>query len=249
MGIPFVWLFFLEGKEKYSKLVAGSLFLIVLAALFLSHTRGAWLAFFAQLTALWLMWVKNKWLKWSLPVFICGLILIGGQVIKENQNSVIQDVPFSDLESMNIRLDTWTIAFAQIMENPIMGFGYGNHTFQKINEEIIVGSSSVPSLRMHLHNVFVSMAYGVGLTGFVLFVLIFFFILRMAIQGGQVFRGTFVGNLGLGFFLMVVGVVSRNMFDNMWVGTLAYLFWLLTGLYFAIWLRVQNTDVGFRQDR
>ncbi len=98
----------------------------------------------------------------------------------------------------------------------------------------MVGSSSIPSIGMHLHNVFVSVAYGVGLTGFALFALIFLFLMKAAIQGGRVYRGTFVGNLGLCVLLMVVGVVTRNMFDNMFVGTLSYLFWVLTGLYFAI---------------
>ncbi|MDT7041683.1 O-antigen ligase family protein [Candidatus Nitronereus thalassa] len=249
MSIPFIWMFYLEENGQRAKLLVTSLFFIVLAALFLSHTRGAWLAFFSQLAVLWFLGLKNKWLKWSFPVFICGLILIGGQVFQGDQNDIVQDTSFASLESTKIRLGTWKIAFEQIMENPIMGFGYGNHTFQKINEEIMVGSGNVPSTGMHLHNVFISMIYGVGLTGFVFYVVIFFFILRTAIDGVQLYRGTFVGNLGLGVLLMVVGVITRNMFDNMLVGTLAYLFWLLTGLYFALWLRVKIIEEGFHQVR
>ena len=239
MGVPFVWLFFRESEGGQAKLFIGGLLVIIIASLFLTHTRGAWLALLAQLAVLWLIRVKNKWLKWSLPVFICGLILIGGQFFKEDQNSVIQDIPFSNLESMNIRFDTWKIAFEQIMEEPIIGYGYGNHTFQKINQEIVVGSSGQTSVGMHLHNVFVSIAYEVGLIGFALFALVFLFIMKTAFRGVHVLGGTFSRNLGLCILLLVVGVVTRNMFDNMFVGTLAYLFWLLTGVYFALFNKAQ----------
>lgn len=246
MGIPFVWLFFLERKERYAKLFIGSLFVIILTALFLSHIRGSWLAFLAQVVFLWLIGVFGKWLGrdilkiTGILVVVSGLVFLGGQYNKGNQNGVSPDSPFLDMESTNIRLDTWKIAFAQLLEKPIAGYGYGNHTFQKINEEVMVGTIDSPSVGMHLHNTFVSVAYGVGLTGLVLFVVVFFSIMKTSLKEGQVFRGTFLENFGLGIFLMVVGVVTRNMFDNMMVGTLSYLFWLLTGLYFALWARVQK---------
>lgn len=248
MGIPFVWLFFLEGKETYTKLFVGCLFVIVLAGLFLSHTRGAWLAFLLQLILLWLMGVFNKWQRWDILkitgmfVVACGVVFMGGQYNKETQTEVSQDSPFLNLESTNIRLDTWQIAFDQLLERPIVGYGYGNHTFQKINEEVMVGTIDTPSVGMHLHNTLVSVIYGVGLIGFVLFAAILFFIMKTAIQGGHVFGDTFLGKLGFAIFLMLVGVITRNMFDNMLVGTLSYLLWLLTGLYFALWVRVRKPN-------
>jgi len=42
------------------------------------------------------------------------------------------------------------------------------------------------------------------------------------------------GMLALATALIVVGVIVRNLFDDMFNGTVAYLFWLLVGLFFSI---------------
>ena len=49
MGAPFLWLFFLESQGKPTKWLIGSCLLLLIVALFLSHTRGAWVAFIVQL--------------------------------------------------------------------------------------------------------------------------------------------------------------------------------------------------------
>ena len=133
MGVPFIWLFFLERKERHFNLFVGSLLIIVIMALFLSHIRGAWLAFFAQLAVIFLIRIENKLVKWSVSVFLCGIVLIGLLMLDEYQIGVKIDNSLSNLRSMSIRFDTWEIAFEQIMVKPIFGYGYGNHTFQKIN--------------------------------------------------------------------------------------------------------------------
>lgn len=252
MGIPFTWLFFRQNEGSLGKIFICGLFLIIITALFFSHTRGAWLALFVQIIFLCLIGVFNKWLRWDILkivgffVITCGIIFLGGKYNAENKNGVNQEPSFVNLDSSNIRLDTWQIAFNQILEKPIAGYGYGNHTFQKFNPKVMVGSSSNPSIGMHLHNVFLSMTYEVGFVGFSFFALVFLLLMKNAIRGIQELKRGLIGNLGLCVFLLVVGVVARNMFDNMFHGTLAYLFWLLTGLYFALRLRELNAGVRLR---
>ena len=178
MGAPFLWLFFLESQGKPTKWLIGSCLLLLIVALFLSHTRGAWVAFIVQLMVLWLIRVRNQWLKWGGIIVACGAMLLGGQWFKENQ---VTTIPFASLDSMNIRLDIWQIALDQIRDKPFLGYGYGNQTFQKTNEEMADGSRKASS-GMHLHNVFISMVYEIGLIGFVLFLLLFFFILKTALS-------------------------------------------------------------------
>ncbi|MDA1302856.1 MAG: O-antigen ligase family protein [Nitrospirae bacterium] len=243
VGVPFAWLLFRESEGRLAKLYLSISFVIIFALL-LAHQRGAWLAFFAQLTGLWLICVRNKFLKWSIVPFIFGLILIGGFWIQENQKSVVQHNHLANLGSINLRLGVWQIAFEQILANPIMGYGYGNHTFQKNNEKRTDGSGNDIS-EQHLHNVLLSMVYEVGLIGFALFALVIFRIIKTAYHGAKKLRGTFAGNLGLCVILLVIGVVTRNLFDNMLVGTLSYLFWLLIGMYFAI--HVSSQRDGFEE--
>ncbi len=247
MGVPFVWLVFLEREGRHATWSIGLLFVMILTALFLSHTRGAWVAFFAQLAVFGLLNVKHKWRTWGLVAVTCGVIFIGGSLFKEFQGNLahnIQDIPLPSLLAMNtmkIRLDIWQTTIEQILAQPILGYGYGNHTFQQINKEILVGFDN-RLMTLHVHNAWLSLAYEVGLIGFALFAFVYFMIIRAATQGWKKWRGTFVGNLGLCILLLAVGVVTRNMFDTMFAGSLAYLFWLLTGLYFA--LRIHQDTSG-----
>ena len=239
MAVPFAWLFFQEREERYATLYMGGFFVLIIVALFLSHTRGAWVAMFAQLTVVGLLRVPHKWQRWAIAVGLCLiLILVGGSLFMGFQDVLIHNVSGNSLlsfGSMNIRLNIWHVAVEQIVAQPLLGYGYGNHTFAKINEELPFKVGSFPTT--HVHNVWLSLLYEVGLPGFTLFAFVLFLISRTALLGWKEKGRTFVGNLGVCVLLLVVGIVTRNMFDNMFVGSLAYLFWLLTGLYFALRLR------------
>ena len=249
MGVPFLWLLFQEREGRHATLYIGLLFVMIMTALFLSHTRGAWVAFLVQLTVLGLMRAQHKWRTWGIVAVTCGVLLVGGALFKASQSNfpqLIPNVPLSNFSNMQIRLDIWRIVLDQVLAQPLLGYGYGNHTFQKINEEsntlITVGFRKYPLADFHVHNTWLSLAHEVGLPGLTLFALVLVVILRTALQGFQEGRGTFVENVGFCVLLSVVGMVTRNMFDAMFVGSLAYLFWLLTGLYFA--LRIHQETGG-----
>ena len=239
MAVPFAWLFFQEREERYATLYMGGFFVLIIVALFLSHTRGAWVAMFAQLTVVGLLRAPHKWQRWAIAVGLCLiLILVSGSLFMGFQDVLIHNVSGNSLlsfGSMNIRLNIWHVAVEQIVAQPLLGYGYGNHTFTKINEELPFKVGGFPTT--HVHNVWLSLLYEVGLPGFTLFAFVLFLISRTALLGWKEKGRTFVGNLGVCVLLLVVGIVTRNMFDNMFVGSLAYLFWLLTGLYFALRLR------------
>ncbi len=245
MGVPFLWLFFQDSTERKTIFFICIFLMLVLIALFFSHQRAAWLAFITQLAVLWIVFVRSKRVRWGLLATAFGLIFIGGQLYRENRDEIFQGVALSSFQSMNYRLDTWKLGFDQILANPLMGYGYGNHTFQKINEEVVIASANSLFTELHLHNAFLSLAFEVGLIGFGLFAFIYSIIIKTAYHGAKNLRGTFVGNLGLCIILLVIGVVTRNVFDNMLVGTLSYLFWLLIGLYFA--LHVSSQSDGFEE--
>ena len=50
----------------------------------------------------------------------------------------------------------------------------------------------------------------------------------------QRFQDELDGKLSLAIGLIVVGVVVRNFFDDMFNGTTAYLFWIVVGLLFSM---------------
>lgn len=246
MAVPFAWLFVQEREGRHATLYMGGVFVLIMVALFLSHTRGAWVALFAQLTTLGLLRAPHKWQRWAIAAGFCLiLILVGGSLFMGFQDVLLHNVSGGSLlsfGSMNIRLNVWHVAVEQIVAQPLMGYGYGHYTFQKINEELPFNVGSFPTT--HVHNVWLSLAYEVGLPGFTLFAFVLFVISRTALLGRKEEGRTFMGNLGVCVFLLVIGMITRNIFDNMFVGSLAYLFWLLTGLYFALWLRREAGGQG-----
>lgn len=243
MAVPFAWLFFQEREERPARLAMGGFVVLIIVALFLSHTRGAWVALFGQLTVFGLLRAPHKWQKWAIVAGLCLIVIfVGGSLFMGFQDVLLHNVSGGSLlsfGSMNVRLNIWHVAVEQIVAHPLMGHGYGNYTFQKINEELPFYVDGFPTT--HVHNVWLSLVYEVGLPGFALFAFVMFMISRTALLGWKERGKTFVGNLGVCVLLLVVGIVTRNIFDNMFAGSLAYLFWLLTGLYFALWLR---RDVG-----
>ena len=56
-------------------------------------------------------------------------------------------------------------------------------------------------------------------------------------EGSRDRKGTFVGHFGFCIPIMIVGVVTAHTFGTTFAGSPVYLFWLLTGLYFALRLR------------
>ena len=237
MGIPFLWLFFQEREGKHGWYVAIS-FVLITVALFLSHIRGTWVAFLAQTIVFWLITIKNIKLKLAVVAVACGLILIGGYFFVYQTNPI--QYSFLSFSSLKFRLDQWQIAVEQILDQPIVGYGYGNDIFMTVNETMNETTSAlrnIPVEDLHIINSWLTLAYGIGLPGLTLFALIFFIIIRTAMAGSRERKGTFVGNFGFCIPIMIVGVVTAHTFGTTFAGSLAYLFWLLTGLYFALWLR------------
>ena len=244
MGIPFTWFYFFNCHRVTMKFLLMISFALLLLALFLSHTRGAWLALGIQVMVFMVIQIKLKWLRLGLAGAVVGFLVVFFLWILFSSNKSLEEMPFASVESMHIRLDTWKIALEQIRENPIIGYGYGFNTFPMVNPSIQVGSGNTPSIDMHIHNVFLSKAYEVGLVGLVSLLAIISVIAKLAFNGFQKSPCPLTAHYGLCVLLLLVGILTRNLFDNMFAGTLAYLFWLLVGLYVALRLNVQHAENG-----
>jgi len=234
--------FFCEGQRVAAKVLVSLSFAFLLIALFLSHTRGAWLALVVQVVVFTLLKVQIKLLKWTLICVYLGLLIMIGQWFMSAESQMLGNVPFADLEPLKIRLEIWEIAREQLSERPVIGYGYGFETFPMVNPTIKVSYRPNPYIGMHIHNAILSKAYEVGLVGLVLLMAIFGVIGKLAYNGFQQRPHSLVGTCGLCMLLLLVGVVTRNMFDNMFLGTLSYLFWLLTGLYFSSRLNLHHAE-------
>lgn len=228
MALPFCYLAWtLERRPAWRRAYAAGMALL-LVALFLTHTRAAWLACIVQaLVLLSLRLMRSARLAGALATLTVAAVLFAAASPGKIRDLLVQH-HFTSTSSMLLRFATWAIAAEQIAAHPVTGLGYGKHSFRHVLPE------GHEALHAHIHNTFLAIAVEVGIPGLLLFLWIFLRILRAGLESWRRTPGELAGQLGLAVLLATVGVMVRNLFDDMFVGTLVYLFWLVAGVHFAL---------------
>ena len=229
IGLPILWIVWSSARGNprwYRGLLWGGVAISFLG-LFLAHTRGAWLAIGIQVFIYGILKLSSKW--WVAfcggGILVCGLLVILALPV---QKEIANISVFTTTNSMQWRFNTWSLALQDIFESPVTGIGFGKHSFSRLHPDL------GPGFHANLHNTFLARAVQVGVPGFLFFVWIFVLVIVKAAPLFQSFPNEWSGKLALGTSLIVVGVIVRNLFDDMFIGTVAYLFWLLMGLFFAM---------------
>jgi O-antigen ligase len=136
-----------------------------------------------------------------------------------------------DRWTLMTRVTVWQLGLQDIAEHPLVGIGYGNNTFIKRHPEYAPAVQDrfrerdrVPP---SMHNAFLMVTVGGGIPALLCFGWIFVRLLRLllsrvsdAVRVPSVF-------LAISIALAVVGFGVRNLFDYMFMGSLAHLFWIL----------------------
>ena len=93
---------------------------LIVAALLLTQTRGAWLAFLVGCTIL--AWLWRRWTVLLVPVLALAVFVVSPSVTRERMKSLV------DLEHVTMveRLHMWDAGLAAAREHPITGVGPGN---------------------------------------------------------------------------------------------------------------------------
>ena len=234
MAVPLLFLGVGCERNQILKGFYGITAVASLGALFMTHQRAAWLAVIFQGGIYLFLWARSRKGYAVLALFIAVVTVLGiyGFGYFVNQ-------PLGDLSSMKYRAVTWKVAFDDILDHPITGIGYGRDSFaefHQITEEVTLTTG----LHTHTHNEFLAAAVYTGIPGFLFLSWIFWCILVKSYKGWKRAPGTYHGRLAVAVFIMTLGVIMRNMFDEHMIGTLVYLFWLLVGLYFALSARLDE---------
>ena len=144
-------------------------FFIGFTGMFLTFTRGAFLAFLCGLPFV-LFFYRKKMVLIGLAV----LLLIGGTMggfylfgTKTNDN--FRMLSTKGFKSDEIRKSQWQSAVFAIKERPILGWGLSNFSTQveRIKNTYNLGAKNY--VDAHAHNVFLEIGAGTGLIGFFLF--------------------------------------------------------------------------------
>ena len=230
IGGPFLWLSWVSQEYAWEKVMNGMVFAIYPVALFLVHTRSAWLVVLVQLSVFGLYRITGKFLL-SVGIILLGVLVMG---ISLNQSGEFRNAlsrsDFSSAATLELRFNTWNVAMEDIQNSPIVGVGFGKHTYQIFHPSLSQQEHS------HIHNMFLGAAFQLGVPGLLVLLFLFWKILSASASWiGDVWKhDSFNSQLGMAIGLMTIGVMVRNCFDDMFHGAIVYLFMLFVAMGFCL---------------
>ena len=143
----FALIFFLEEKVKKVKILYSIVFLLCTAGLFLSKSRGSYLAFFGA--AIFVLWMHFKSIKkFFLTLSVLIVIFIPVLWVTHAFERFIQI--FQTEGTAAVRLELWKKAWNLFSKSPVFGVGFGRfNDIRSVLYENLVGREGVLAVFLH----------------------------------------------------------------------------------------------------
>lgn len=184
-----VWYAFRQNTNKRNRRIITVILLILLAALFLSYARGAWLALVVGIIGGWLL--KRKWLMRAALIFLIAVSLCFGWLAQDNRylefapdyNTTIFHEDFREhliatyeLKDVSAaeRFYRWIAGFRMIPDHWIAGFGPGTFYHNYKPYAVPAYETWVSNNEEHstVHNYYLLTAIEQGLPGLLLLLIL-----------------------------------------------------------------------------
>ncbi len=229
MVLPFniLALFYFTGYRERVVLLAIALSHSL--ALYLTHTRGAWLTFGVELPLIVLIAIRS-WPGKTAAILIMIVVpffmfnVLPSDVVWHGSKGISLREADIHLNTGTARIVMWKAAVEELAKNPFQGAGYGKGNFRRRFE-------GRPFAGMEqAHNTFINTAIQLGIQGLFALLFIIYAVLRDSWRGWKERQGEFSGYYHLGVFVMAIGFFTANQFAEFYIDDTALLFWLLVGL-------------------
>ncbi len=221
--------------------------LLLVAALYLSYSRGAWLAAVAAIGAMIAVAPRRLWIGLGLVAVTIGLLvgLSSSGLLPETINQRFVDAgelfQFRDVRGLSIndvnyalieRQAHWQAALNMLTDQPWTGVGFANYASAYEQYRLI----NWPYALGHAHNIYLNVAAETGVIGLAaylfLWLVIFGVTFRTARRARMIDRVLAIGLLGTWGYLSVHMLV-----DNLYVNNTHLLIGTLLGLLSALYSR------------
>lgn len=229
VAIPVAGSLLILGRLAWIRATGGVALALAGAAQIFSYTRGGWLGHAAQGVTLALMIGGRR-----LALGVLGLLaVVGAGLVVASQSGFQTDTVAA--KTVDTRLMVWTIGLGEAAAHPMVGIGYGNNSFvKKFPEYSVEKQDHLPERERiipAMHNTFLMVTLGSGIPALLFFTWIFVALVRRLIPiPWAVDRGDTYTVIAAGIGLAVIGLAVRNLFDYMFMGSLAHIFWLLAAV-------------------
>ncbi|TKB63225.1 MAG: O-antigen ligase family protein, partial [Nitrospira sp.] len=189
-----------------------------------AYTRAGWVAHFVQAFGFGLMAGRRRLVIWVLV----GTIAMGSGLFAVSQIGYQRST--IDPWTLSARVTTWRLGLHQVVQHPLVGVGYGNDTFVKVHAaevEAEKGKEPGETVLPALHNTFAMVLMGSGVPAIILFIWVFVRIVSTLTKQWRRSTASETKWLLVAVAVVTVGFAARNLFDYMFAGSLAHLFWIL----------------------
>lgn len=219
MALPVATAAGLVLQEYWQRLLSWLACGLIMLALVFSYSRAAWLGAVAQVIVLALLFRRKS----LIVSVLVGIVVLVAGLLLASRAGFQQDTV--DPWTWKSRMEVWSLGAHEIAKHPLTGLGYGYRTFEPLIADYPGGPSTVG-----LHSTVLMVALGSGIPAVLLMLWIlgqaFSQMVKYAVRAG--IRGE--GIIPFAVALMVIGFTVRNVFDYMFAGSLAYLFWILAAV-------------------
>ena len=220
--LAFVPFFLCKDWKRYLFLL---LFVITLFTLFLADKRGQWIAVSMEIVISPLLLIKRK--KLSLIIFLLLVLVIALLSLKLPFHKGF--LPTKDKD----RLEVWLFTLKNFWEHPFYGIGFGRDSLGFAFPDVPYGYS-------HPHNFFINLLIEMGIQGLIVFLWIQWRILNLNIKGLHQGGSWLEESIFISTIVMMIGVFTLNLFDDLFVDDLSMLYWLIIGLSFSTYYMIKK---------
>ncbi len=229
VAIPVAGSLLVMGRQAWTRVSQALALGLTGAAQLFSYTRGGWLGHAAQGVTLALL-VGGRRMAFG----VLGMLALIGAGLMAAAHSGFQ-TDTVDAKTVDTRLMVWTIGLTEVAAHPVTGIGFGNNSFvKKFPEYSVEKQDHLPERERiipAMHNTFLMVTLGSGIPALLSFTWIFIALLRRLIPlPWTIGRDRTTAVIAAGIGLAVIGFAVRNLFDYMFMGSLAHLYWLLAAV-------------------
>lgn len=239
MTIPFCLAAAFDASPPSVKVTGAVLSVLSVVCLLSTQSRAGLIAFMTELVATaWL--VRTASAKWVAGLVTLSLVAVVIIAVTIKSPSVSGDDPQAQssipvktgVATIVHRLDIWRFTLSETAKHWIVGIGYGGQTYSLLygqeSETVEPGHLSVKD--KGTHNIVLYLALHVGIAGMALFLWFYYRATRTTLHEYREARDWMSKMVLAGSTGSMIGLFVRLQFDQMLVGSLAILFWVLLAM-------------------
>jgi O-antigen ligase len=129
IGLPFAFVSILLAKNLVRKLLYGGTFVLMLAGIIATHSRGGFVGLLPVLLYCLLISRQKKTAVLVSVFLVLGVANFAPQSYWDEMSTISQDAADTEQGTGALRRDYWAIATRMFLGNPILGVGLGNFTW------------------------------------------------------------------------------------------------------------------------